>query len=240
MLQLILCCALFTLSPSALAHDGAQSGTKLTDIRAPFTLVLADGTALTLPDLAIPSDAAHLTAIKERLTGLPLTAHPAGTDRWQRHIATLTTADGQDISTLLVNDGLAQLLYFPQAPSAALISAERSAQQARRGLWADPCCQLLDASQPVAALKQWPLGQWRAVRGTVHAVSARRELTYVNFGPDWRTDFTILIPKRVASTLDLSQLTGKVVEVRGVLEWYYGPALRVDAASQILLPETGK
>lgn len=61
---------------------------------------------------------------------------------------------------------------------------------------------------------------------------------YLNFGADWRTDFTITIAARdlklfEQAGLDLFALEGRTVRVRGWLDSYNGPAIEADHPEQI-------
>jgi len=84
------------------------------------------------------------------------------------------------------------------------------------------------------------------VGGTVHALGEGRKLLYVNFAEDWRSDFTIMIERKSlagfeAEGLDLGQLPGKRVRVRGWLEWWSGPMIAASHPDQIevLAPASG-
>jgi hypothetical protein len=71
------------------------------------------------------------------------------------------------------------------------------------------------------------------VEGRIRNVGERRQRTYLNFGADWASDFTIVIPKRVFAALLLRRgltaaaLAGRAIRARGILEDWQGPALTV-------------
>lgn len=72
------------------------------------------------------------------------------------------------------------------------------------------------------------LQQWRAVYGTVHQVALRREMGYLNFGDDYKTDFTIMIPPVTLKQRPIEywqSFSGKSVLVRGLVYSYNGPAI---------------
>ena len=68
---------------------------------------------------------------------------------------------------------------------------------------------------------------------------------YLNFAPDWRSDFTISIARRDAAAfaragLDPNALSGKRLRVRGWLAWRNGPMIEATHPEQIeLLPGAG-
>jgi hypothetical protein len=60
----------------------------------------------------------------------------------------------------------------------------------------------------------------------------------LNFGSDWASDFTIIIPKRVWSLvrergLGAAALKGRRIRARGVLEDRRGPSMMVTAMDAI-------
>lgn len=72
------------------------------------------------------------------------------------------------------------------------------------------------------------MGKWRQVSGMVHEVAVKKQMAYINFGADWKNDFTIYIPRTTLKQLDtewLRTLKGKSVRVRGFLHDYYGPRI---------------
>jgi hypothetical protein len=70
-----------------------------------------------------------------------------------------------------------------------------------------------------------------------------RDRIYLNFGPDWRTDFTVSIETRLLKTfekaaLDPMDLKGRKIRVRGWIESRNGPSIDVTHPEQIeVLPE---
>jgi hypothetical protein len=66
---------------------------------------------------------------------------------------------------------------------------------------------------------------------------------YLNFGDDWRSDFTISIDRKeipafAAAGIDLKVLAGKKVRVRGWIEWRNGAMIAATHPEQLeLLPD---
>ncbi|MEP2559591.1 MAG: hypothetical protein ABJH63_19250 [Rhizobiaceae bacterium] len=85
------------------------------------------------------------------------------------------------------------------------------------------------------------VGRFVMVTGFVSSVGDRSKRLYLNFGENWAQDFTVTVAKRGAGkfTGDLARLTGltgRKVQIRGVLENNRGPLIRVidDVQVQII------
>jgi len=108
------------------------------------------------------------------------------------------------------------LLHGAGSPEVAarLKTAEVSARRVRRGLWARdlPVCH----GEADAAL-----GTYTVVQGRVLEVGAVNGQTFLNFGPDRRTDFTIRVENRnrrdFGGREGLAALKGRLIEARGFL-----------------------
>jgi hypothetical protein len=82
------------------------------------------------------------------------------------------------------------------------------------------------------------IGQFALVEGRVRGVGERRERTYLNFGADWTSDFTVTIPKRSWALMrergvSATSLKGARVRVRGIVEEWQGVALEITAAGML-------
>jgi hypothetical protein len=75
------------------------------------------------------------------------------------------------------------------------------------------------------------------------AVGEGGDRIYLNFAKDWRSDFTISVEREdgaafTAAGIDLKDLTGRRVRVRGWLEWRNGPMIEATHAEQLeILPD---
>jgi hypothetical protein len=84
------------------------------------------------------------------------------------------------------------------------------------------------------------------IEGTVLNVCEGNARVYLNFAPDWRSDFTISIARKDAASfaaagLDPQTLAGKRLRVRGWLAWRNGPMIEATHPDQIeLLPAGGR
>lgn len=131
----------------------------------------------------------------------------------------------------LIANGLAMARPTPTNPELAekMYALEDQARQEKRGIWADDSAhRLVEASDTIQ-----PLDRFAVVEGTVKNVSIIRNVTYLNFGDDYRKDFTIGIPstQRQAMSrvgIDPFKLQGQKVRVRGWLRLYNGPYIELE------------
>jgi hypothetical protein len=143
----------------------------------------------------------------------------------------------------LVAKGLARVYSFPdnRACVAELLARETEARAKRLGVWGSPAYRIQDA------LDVERLGRlthsYQLVEGTVASVGQGGGRIYLNFAKDWRSDFTISAERKDAAVfttaaIDLKDLTGKRVRVRGWVEWRNGPMIEATHPEQIeILPD---
>jgi len=161
-------------------------------------------------------------------------------DRHGRLLAHLTTADGTWVQGALLGLGMARVYSFPdnRARVTEMLAAERAARAARRGIWDHPYYRILAPD----ALTRRHTGTFQIVEGRVLSVAQVRGRTYLNFGRDWRTDFTVTIsPGRLKRTWRDAAAPrlyeGKRLRVRGWLKSFNGPMIEATHPEQIeLLP----
>ncbi len=105
--------------------------------------------------------------------------------------------------------------------------AEQAARRARRGLWTT--LPLLTAHQMGEGT-----GEFSLVRGRVQSFFQSYDDRYLNFGPDWKTDFTLRIPRRYWKQFpDTKKLVGKNIEARGILHTRNGAMITLLSPGQI-------
>ncbi len=141
----------------------------------------------------------------------------------------------------MVARGLALAAPFPGRHSCltALLDKEKQARFGRRGLWRQSWQFRLSARRP------WVIAharhRFRLVQGRVVAVGQSRKFVFLNFAKDWRRDFTGVIPKRhlpafLTAGIDPRKLVGRTVELRGWIDMWHGPYIRLTTPHQIQLP----
>ena len=195
---------------------------------------------LRLPDEA-PSRTAALTWLRGRQGREVLVQGAPARDRWGRLPARLVLA-GQaerlDVAHGLVESGLALVdtATGEGACTPETLALEATARDRGLGLWAEDRYKPVPVGD-VTRLRE-RIGQFTLVEGRIRSVGERRQQTYLNFGTDWATDFTIVLPKRVWTLLQerglgRAALEGCRIRARGILEERQGPALTISAPEAV-------
>lgn len=156
-------------------------------------------------------------------------------DRHNRLLAHLTRDDGLWIQGAMLEAGMARVYTFSDNRSIVpdMLEHERNARDAKRGLWSDPFYALRTPDTIGRRVNSFEL-----VEGKVLDASAVSGRVYLNFGPDWHTDFTVtLAPKAVKlftkDGVDPLGYKAETVRVRGWLQSRDGPMIEVTHPEQI-------
>lgn len=156
-------------------------------------------------------------------------------DRHGRELAHLFTEDGLWVQGSLLELGFARVYSFADNRSLAdrMLEAERKARQTTQGIWQHPYYAILDTT---AAPDH--TGRFSLVEGRVLQTAKVRGRAYLNFGEDYRTDFTITISSKNLKSFANSGIipqdyAGRRVRVRGWLRWSNGPMIEVTHPEQI-------
>jgi endonuclease YncB( thermonuclease family) len=192
---------------------------------------------------AWPPEMAAETALKHLVLGhdVAIHAHAGGKDRFGRLLAQIYVKDAGEpiwVQGRLVSEGHGRAYGLPGFSSCLepLIARERVARLEERGLWK------LSVYRPRDARKTFELLRLRStfqiVEGTVDSVANVRGVIYLNFGPDWRTDFTAFLPSAVVSSAfgsadALMALRGRKIRVRGWIRQRNGPQIEVAHRAEI-------
>jgi endonuclease YncB( thermonuclease family) len=154
-------------------------------------------------------------------------------DRYGRRQAQLF-AGGEWVQAHLVSRGLARaapaIAAGPCMP--ALLAIEKRAREARAGHWGDGTFRVR-APDDLRRVT----GTFQIVEGRVQTAAVFRGRVYLNFGADWRTDFTATVSpgdkRGLRMRVDWKAVAGKRIRVRGWMEFYNGPMIAVYAPGQI-------
>lgn len=206
------------------------------------TLELEDGRVLRLAGLLAPRAGepffAQARAGMEDLAAgrkVVVSGGPPRRDRWDRLVVQAEDDTGRWLQGEALRRGLARVATWPdeRARATDMLAAEAEARVAGRGLWAEPAYRPLRA-EAVRARD----GAFHLVEGRVVKVAETRGKTYLNFGADWRTDFTVVLDAAsrrlfVAAGRDPATLEGRLVRVRGWLESWNGPLIEASHPEQI-------
>lgn len=174
-------------------------------------------------------------ALSEALHAGSITLEPVrASDRYGRMVAEVFAGDVW-IQGALLRQGL--MRAAPDEASAicaaALLTAENDARERRAGLWGDRIFAIRSSTD----LKN-RIGTFQIVEGRVVTATLIKGRAYLNFGPDYKTDFTVTIaPTELRlfrrAKIDPRELAGRTVRVRGWLGSYNGPEMELSAAGAL-------
>lgn len=160
-------------------------------------------------------------------------------DRHGRILAHLVRDDDVWLQGAMVAAGMARAYSFADNRIAAsvLLAIEAQAQGGRLGIWAHPYYAIRRPEQTDTLIDSFQI-----VEGRVQAADRVRNRVYLNFGTNWRDDFTVSVATRdvdvfTAAGIDLLDLEGRTVRVRGWLNRRNGPMIEIDHPEQIEIVE---
>ncbi len=243
----------FTLLPLTARADTVQdlpvAGSALVkQVLSADTLLLADGRVVRLAGIQGPRPghgrahawplAAEAKAALDRLVlGRTVTLRAAAfrQDRHDRWVAHLVRDDGLWLEGELLGLGWARVYVASDLKTLGpeMYAQERAAREAQRGLWAN---RFYAVRSPDGL--EHDGDSFQVVEGRVLAVAMARGQIFLDFGPDWRTDFTVFIPRRAAKPFRLAfgdprQLQGQMVRVRGWVFRHNGPEIELTVPEQL-------
>lgn len=157
-------------------------------------------------------------------------------DRYGRVLAHAVNEHGVWLQGEMLRAGLARVATSRdmRAGAAQMLALEDEARQKRRGMWGSPAWRVRDSDAVTAR----DVDSFQIVRGTVRSVATIKGRTYLNFGEDWRSDFTVAIASAAAKLcrangLDPAALAGKSLRVRGWIRLQNGPSIELSHPEQI-------
>lgn len=166
------------------------------------------------------------------------------------HVFLIGAAEREWVQGYLLRHGHARVDAVPDARDciSELLAHERVGERARAGLWRNPAYRRRPADAPQRLMRL--RNTFQIIEGRVRKVAVTRTRIYVNFGDDWRTDFTAAA-RRSSSLADdavaaLQRLEGRRVRVRGWIERRNGPYVELfdplqieDVDDEALPPSSG-
>ncbi len=196
-----------------------------------------------------PPETAAAAALRDLVLGRSVELAWSGRlkDRYGHLLAHLFLEDNGDrvwVQGRLLSNGHARAYGLPDSFACAgeLLAHERVARDAQAGLWANSAYAARAARDGGRLLRY--RNSYQIVEGSVVRVKAAKSRTYLDFGPDWRTDFSAGIDAKVLRTnpewaKTLHGLQGRRVEVRGWIEYRSGPYIAIEDPSQLAVIEEG-
>ena len=158
-------------------------------------------------------------------------------DRYNRALAQLYTLNDKGRPDLWVQEemvrlGMARVYTWPDTfqDSQKLYLAEQEARAGGRGIWSHS---YYNIRSPEPNMLAQDVDSFQIVEGIITSAADIRGRVYLNFGADYKTDFTIAIEKRdrkrfKKAGLDPMSLEGAKVRVRGWVELINGPTIWLD------------
>ncbi|MCB9982063.1 MAG: thermonuclease family protein [Rhodospirillales bacterium] len=213
---------------------------------SPLTLKLSNGSIVRLSGVHFPdydftgerTGPFALTALKilkDMLEGQQVEIYQTPKKDWGRtnqmghalaHL--MRKNDGAWVQGTLVRLGLAQVKTSQRNPEMAehLYALEALARSEKLGIWETE--QILS---PETAGEH--LNSFQIVEGVIQSAAIKKNRIYLNFGGNWRDDFTVSIApedRRIFSKAQINPLdwNGAHVRVRGWIEEYNGPYIEIN------------
>ena len=234
-------------APDGLTH--AQTA-RVVEIIDGDTVVLDDGAQVRLVGIQAPKRPLGRTGfvewplapqahalLGELVLGRTVTLAFGGAqrDRHGRWLAHLIRDDGLWVQGAMLAAGLARVYSFADNRSAVaeMLTLEAAARADQRGVWDHP---FYTVRTPETAGEH--VDEFALVEGRVLAADRVRDTLFLNFGADYRTDFTVRVEARDLERfddagLDLLALDGRTVRVRGWIFRWNGPMIEADHPEQI-------
>lgn len=158
------------------------------------------------------------------------------TNRMGHALAQLEVKEsGAWVQGTLLRLGLARVKTERRNPemAAAMLALEAQARGEKLGLWALPDYQVIAPDQALGKK-----GSFQVVEGIVVSTAMKQNRVYLNFGNNWKDDFTVTIPPEFRTNffknkLDPLKLGGKRIRVRGWVEEFNGPFIEIDHPERI-------
>jgi len=228
------------------AAFGAETPARIAEVLTAKTLRMEDGTVVRLAAIQAPNRARNekekddplgqeaFATLKSLAEGKDATLKAIGKpDRHGRTVAQVFV-DGESLQEFMLEAGMAWVYTFTDTRKLAksFLAAEAKAEAAKRGVWALSEYAVLDAAEA-----EGHDGEFRLVRGVPKAIAIKKgKRSYINFGEDWKTDFTLVIePANLRKFKEdwLQSLVGKQIRVRGWLFTSGGAAIELTHPEQI-------
>lgn len=249
------------LAIGALARPGPALPEGLTEagrahvakVRSGNFLELSDGRVATLAAIQAPKNRSENIskawplaseaeqALAELVLGkqVELWLTPDPRDRWGRLFAHLVVEqDGEPrwVQGELLMKGFARVATQPRTAVGArkMLDLERRARANRRGIWSNPFYRIRNPGETVRDFHSAQI-----VEGRVVDAAKVKGVHYLNFGEDWRKDFTFRVQSGEAAKrfrkagVQLTELTGRRVRGRGWIFSSGGPMIDLTHPEQL-------
>lgn len=157
--------------------------------------------------------------------------------RWLAHLDVIDDGKPVWVQGEMLKSGMARVYSFPDNRDRAedMLEMEQAARRAQTGIWAHPYYAVRNPD-PEALLDL--LGTFQLIEGRVVDAAEVKGTLYLNFGQNWRDDFTVSIDRNALKLFRDTDphprnWTGHAVRVRGWLIKRNGPMIRATHPEQI-------
>lgn len=155
------------------------------------------------------------------------------TDKYGRLLAYCFT-DETFVNAKLLEEGYAVLYTYPPNVkySETFVESQKKARQENKGLWKD--YETIDSDQAYNYINQL-----KTVKGKVLTTYDSGKVVYLNFGRNYKTDFTVVIFRNSLKYFNDKGINpaifykGKSVEITGRIKEYNGPEIIVNTPAEI-------
>lgn len=163
-------------------------------------------------------------------------------DRYDRALAQVFLLNDKDepgiwLQEEMILRGFGRVYTWPDTwqDSTRLYKAEAKARKDKRGIWSD---KFYGIRSPEPNKLAQDMDSFQIVEGIVTSVAKVRDKVFLNFGADYKTDFTVFLGKDgqkrfLKSGLDPQSLEGARIRVRGWVEMQNGPMMILDHPERI-------
>lgn len=245
--------AAISVFPKAIAAPNSISATDTPTLEDFGTLarvidgdscVLSSGLKIKLAGLIAPEKSDPFftqskQALEALLSGRKIGLYYSGRkrDRYDRALAQIFTVRPDGSPDQWIQHEMVRLGYGRVRSHAdtawriqTLLQQEAKSREAGRGLWQAKEFAIRSPSPNELAQD---VDSFQIIEGLIISTAQVRGQTYLNFGSDYRTDFTVSIARRhrrefEKAGIDLVGLEGARVRVRGWVELYNGPVIWLD------------
>jgi len=237
MQYLVLLLLVLLLSPAKLVYASNDTSCLVKQIMN-LKVICKENRAIQLADIYVPpkyrNKAEKLLRTRLLDKNVLVTLGKGKFNRYQEYIAHIHDERGRSVQEELLKNGFAYVYIVDDSELLVneLYNAEKVAIASHAGIWKRKVLTSLEIKDKTYALKN----KFVVIEGKIHNVYEGRKNTYINFEEDWQTDFSISIEKQDTQKfeeLDFNTLIGKNIRVRGFLESYNGPFIKVSHKGQL-------
>jgi len=161
-------------------------------------------------------------------------------DKYKRILAYVYLKDGTFVNKEMLKSGFSHLYSFPNNTSKfdELKTAEDYARNKKLGVWNHNRWQTQDANS-TKPVEKFRFGKYQTFDGRVVGITKVKNKTFLNFGHNWRNDFSVEIHDKYLKYFTKKNINpetayaNKKLRVRGILRPVNGSLISVTHPQQI-------